>query len=293
MTLAIVTAKTKRLWPRKPDWPYTINWDSPQAQGLVLCWSGDPAGSRTTMFDLVRGRNGTLTGTGGPTWNALNDPRYGQIGLSFVSASSQYVTSGLTLASVLGKSSGAFSARVVAKSTNTATRQAIGGAATSGFGLRGFVFEFSGFGQTSRSISVVGTGAGTGGYLNSGVIAADNTFYDMVVTWTGASRVLYVDGLSKNSDAVGWSDGGSTNLGRGGDNAGLYLNGEAPFMQIWNAPLPAPVVWSLYDPSTCWDLYYQLGQRSWFLPSTETPTPAAFNAAWMLNCNKLLGGGVY
>lgn len=51
--------------PFKPDWPVSVNWDSPQAQGLVGWWPGSGAGGK--LWDASGlGNHGTLTNFAAP-----------------------------------------------------------------------------------------------------------------------------------------------------------------------------------------------------------------------------------
>src|SRR4051812_25206214 len=62
--IGIVTSKTRQLYTRPPDGPFTINWGSKQAIGLVNWWPlNDRAKESNLSKEMLRGQHLTYGGT--------------------------------------------------------------------------------------------------------------------------------------------------------------------------------------------------------------------------------------
>lgn len=68
----------------RPAWPYSINFDSPQAQGLVFWWPGRLNDTPTRCLDLING-DGTVTGSPTFSIDPIFGPNYTHTGTSLQS----------------------------------------------------------------------------------------------------------------------------------------------------------------------------------------------------------------
>jgi Concanavalin A-like lectin/glucanases superfamily len=253
----------------RPQWPFAVNKDSLQAEGLLAWWPMHPAGGNT-LFDLVGGYHGTLTNS--PTWDS--DVLLDRI-IDFASASNNYIDCG-NIAAINNLSQFSLSAWV--KHITTSTPQVLM-AQTNAF-ADGWECQFT------------NTGTGTSLDFYFGDIASQFVTADGVVTIGSFFHLLFVfDGrLSGDANRLKVYINGdqqtlSLFVGPGGISATLpssaatftigavpsfgaffQLDGNLTDIRFYNRALSATEAAKLYDPCTRWDLYYPLRQRLYFMP---------------------------
>ena len=258
-----------------PRWPFTLNKDSPQAQGLVSWWPGiiDPGNKR--MVDLIGGRDMNMRA--GVT-RALNDfgglvPDY--LGSGNDSASNRNGTSDAvfefnrnqnfwisawTYASPGGATEIVVAYDLAAGGTrdlvhfrwiSAGNMEALWGDVATNLNTIDSNNTYSGFGNRLVTFSHPGPGAVCTVWVNG--TQDENTVTENADDWDCANDPdeLTFGGLQ----ATG---GNSTN-----EMAGL----------IWDVrigkgkTMTGPIVDHMYDPSTRWDLYYELGRKTYFIPA--------------------------
>lgn len=117
--------------------------------------------------------------------------------------------------------------------------------------------------------------------LTAGTVAAGVQTV-MVGTVDGTTMRLYLQGVQVGSQAAGTAYTGYTtpriilagdNIANGGQ-LGAYFAGTIYSFAIYNRALTASEVWELYEPRTRWDLYYQLGRKTYsFKPAAAGGIP--------------------
>lgn len=249
--------------PKAPRWPYCLNPNSPQSVGLVAWWPMDPA-CGTKVFDLsCRGLKYDLTNNG-PTVSKDID---GNAAFGFVSGSSQYLerTETVLTAAPLTMCCWASFANRTAVSTlmclgvNTAN---------------GNYFELDMAGPLIGNPIRAGTGSGTSTYVSSNVNGptSDNTWHHCAGVFAAAnSRTAYFNATAGTTNTTSRTPAGlnRTEIGRLLFESGSitnYLNGRLRDARVYDAALSPAVIYAMYDPATRYDLFYQLGRTSYFLP---------------------------
>lgn len=280
MTLGIVTSRTVRSYSRRPSWPYVLNPDSPQADGLQLWCPGDPAGGGR-MYDLKKGNHGQFQNSypsaNSPTWTGTGD--------------------GSNALCVKG---------------NTATTNYVN------FGQMGFANPSSTFAWIQPASVSIGdtrywapnTGATAGAIrqvnatfeaLNTAGSAWNTVVTGLTTDWQHTGVIFTAAGscTGYRNGAVGTTVASTTPLmwqsqswtfGANYAGFGAYFGCSFYDLRVYNIEVPQNVIEQMWDGNTRWDLYYQPGLRSWLLPSTTVAT-GRFNAAWSAG-NKLIGGGI-
>lgn len=248
-----------------PPGPFTINRDSPQADGLVL-WmphgGGDPGTSR--HVDRVRGLTFTKGGT--PTWVLDGERGWSML---FDDASSEYLETGHGVPTGLPLT---ISARFYTDRNNA--NQVIAGLADASLAngwhalwvrdntkLQCFTFDTGDaqrFAESSAAVTINACEYGCGVWAASNdrrvyLNEAKNTD-----TADGAGRTLNVTSIARISDS----------------SPGYYFSGSVYDLRIYNRALTDAEVWQIYDPATRWELYKPT-RRLWQAVTAAPPPTAA------------------
>lgn len=248
MSIAIITSRTRRQHGRKPSWPYSINRGSPQAQGLAYWWPGDPAGGKT-LFELVRGSDGTLTN--GPAW--VPGPEGGMV--IDGDATDDYIVFPQT--GFANPSSVFWWFRP--DDTSAGDRRAVGVAAGS---VGGFIR------QNGTVLQALDTGGGTWTTIVSGIEVG---WQHVGAVYLGSGSCTGYRNGNPGSTAGSttptiWQSQpwtyGAAYLGAYGSYFGACIHD----LRIYRTEVPASTIAAMYDPATRWDLYYQPGRRAFSLP---------------------------
>ncbi len=238
---------------KRPMWPFTINIDSPQADGLVGWWPFVPLGG-STLYDLSRHlNNGAMTSMVADPWQAneslgghglnfdgvndyVNVPDNGALNLTGDYSTSIWVNT--------NSANDAFAA-MYAKTTNGSTLS------------HSLQFDSAG---TDLHV-FIGTGAIE---LVTGIVRTDiaSAWHNIAVTRSGTSMKFYLDGLETGSLTEATNPGaGAGDLHIGEDrDLGQPHTGQISDLRFYNRGLSASEVYALFCSSTRWDLYYPLRQ---------------------------------
>jgi hypothetical protein len=248
----------RALGSEAPAWPFELNRDSPQAQGLVGWWPlAEGAGpTARDLSDGPIGRNdGTLVGT--PTRG--NDGGTGLAGLDLTDNS----TDGVRLTSSgsifpAAPSELTWVARV--RPTNLVGTQTI---IEQKDGLLQVVLRSEGtslvwyFRDLSlgwRSVSI--------GCLSTG------TFYTACGRWSGGAIDIVLNGAVSSSQSASNRDTGiNVGMHLGRNSSGGSWAGFAGDFRLYDRYLPTPVCRGMHDPETRWDLYWEPDRVLYFLPA--------------------------
>lgn len=268
---SIVTSRTRRQYGRKPSWPYSVNWGSPQAQGLKLWCPGGPEGSNT-LFDLVNGRNGTLTN--GPTWSPTLDEA-GCLAVKGNDASSTYIA----LPQMGFANPSSTFAWIKPDDTSAGDRRfwAPNAGATAGAVRQS--------GTTLESLNTAGSSWNT---ILSGLTAAWQHLGVMFLA--SGSAIGYRNGNAGSTVAsttpLMWQSQAWT-FGANYAGFGTYIGACIHDLRVYNVEVPDSTIRAMYDPSTRWDLYYQPGMRAYFLPAAVSGGP------WPWHMDNGMSGGLW
>lgn len=243
----------------KPVWPYVLNVDSDQAEGLVNWWPGDPSGNE--MFDLSGRANNLLFNNGAKL-------SYGQDrgqSLSVASASSQFAES--SVVSVVGMP------LTLCGWVNPATlgnnRQMMGiYTAGQNAGRFTIIINLSGNIQTVQVDNSVASSSASGGAITAGI------WWHILAIWRSTtSREAWINGVQVGTDAtsLGATSGmNRTSLGRGRSDTPNYTNGLLEDCRVYNRALNPAEIWDIFEPQTRWELRYQPGKSRYFVGGAVT-----------------------
>lgn len=247
--LGIITSRTRRQYGRKPSWPYSVNWGSPQAQGLKLWCPGAPEGGNT-LFDLVSGRNGTLTS--GPTWATSPEDSClvikGNASSSYIAFTQMgFANPSSTFAWIKPDDTSAGDRRLWAPN-----------AGSTGGAIR----------QNGTTLEALNTAGSAWNAIVSGVTTAWQHLG--AVYLASGSMTGYRNGNAGSTVAsttpTMWQSQAWT-FGANYSGFGTYFGACLHDLRVYNVEVAASTIRAMYDPSTKWDLYYQAGRRSVFLPA--------------------------
>ena len=214
--------------------------------GLVGYWTMD---GKNTNWTTGQETDSSGNGNTGQFINmsTTTSPVLGKIGqaISF-NGSTQYST----FAGINGFGSfvagGKFTVSLWAKTNIAATRQVIMGDWDSGGNNESFSVEFGGYGQPSTHITT-NFRTGYANFLDSNYTYSVGKWNYITVTYDGAHRSIYINGVLANSDTISGQSGGvKLALGRAGAYDGLYLNGSVDDVRIYNRALSVGEIQKLY-----------------------------------------------
>lgn len=269
----------------RPSGPIGINWDSPQAVGLLAWWPmmGDLTNYfNHGRFNLTADPSPAIVGAGQPINGAAM-----QFNGSAVYTSERVLTStGFPFSYTcwgLSNVSGAGPRESCAVGTSIYT---------SAF-LRAWYNLSWGSNSGSSQISVLSKDGGGTSYARATVDFTVGRWHHAVGVWAANnSRRVYMDGANSavNTDVRNFDS--SVNRQSIG---GVYHNTttiEQPFdgritdVRIYGKALTAAEVRAIYDPETRWDLYWQPSRQTIF------DIAASFQAAWARGANSIIQPGL-
>jgi len=129
--------------------------------------------------------------------------------------------------------------------------------------------------STKAAYFIIGDGSVWGGLNYGNKILSVNTPYTLVGTSKkdGINK-LYINGVLDTSISQGtrFASAPGWKVGRWKLTAGNQYTGWAFDFRIYEKQLTDAEVWSLYDPQTRWDLYWQR-RRTFFLPVAAAGGP--------------------
>lgn len=233
---------------QRPLWPYALNRDSAQAQGLVAWW---PLAPGAEARDLAGPSSASLGA--GNTWQSDSVG----IVLDFPGNSACQIPAGSAL-NLLGDFSFAAWVRATASGQRTIYGGYDAAPPYSGRGValvNGAVWYWSGI------------------WVNSGVTINDGHWHQISLAASQSAVWFYLDGELRTT--LGASSpsayAGVRYLGLG--DGGTYFFGQLFGCAVYNRLVSSAEVSQLYDPRTRWDLYYPLRQRVFFIPDSVVARP--------------------
>ncbi len=267
----------------------------PLNAGLLNWWYSYPGvngfGSRQLM-DIagVKHKHAAINGAGSEDWLFDSGIQAAAIDLD---GTGDYLDPSIT--GLYGHTGSALTVVARVLSHVVSTRQAVLGDWDSGAANQSMAIEFGGYLQTAGNITTVLGGPSIPGgyqYLNSGVAAVNDTWYQIAVTYDGRSggsgpRAIYVDGILRASDTCAIPrDGTTTAFGRGGAWTGVDLNGRIADIRFYNRVLDAGQIAGLYRESLAG--YPNLLARA-RVPMFAVPAAAATAFPWHYYAQQMAG----
>lgn len=208
----------------KPRIP-VINWNHPITKGLVLDAEFFERGGTTNIIDVASKALGSVSGT--LSWAS---DLYGTVG-SF--SRSQYVN--FPDSTILGFTKGCSVNALVNLNNGGANNQII--SKRSAFNATGIPFEVNFDTVAGFSWRVIGNGH----ILTSNTFSQD-TWYNFLCTWDGATQAIYANGKFVTSQAAsGTITTNSVTATIGGlpGAGGEQFGGKIAFVRVWNRGLTA------------------------------------------------------
>lgn len=252
---------------QRPYWPFAVNRDSSQAEGLVNWWPAQPWGG-ADVYDLIGANQGSWQGS--PVW--FDDPLIGPA-LSFDGAST-YVSSGCVLNTAapftisfwafLISYSQQFPAPLQFQTDQTSAFETVWSAQAGYNGVN--------FGSDANFLQALGSTPGS---------SLVGNWLHQAITYNGAGRstlanyALYLNGVAETLSAGG-AYAATTNATRFGfaSLGTTYFNGYLSDIRVYIRAFSADEIAALYQPRTRWELYYPLRQRVWSFGSSSSTPPA-------------------
>lgn len=235
----------------RPQWPYTINRDSPQAQGLEHFW---PIRDESLgLIDLAGGNQVYLNSTAGTaTKSTLRfDEIHGPMTLFYDQVYNVIYTS-LPTGQVI--TDGAVALWVE-------WRAGISSVLPFWYGANAVSLNHFGFyGDCYCSILREDRPQ-----ILLPFPLVDRQIYSLVINKKGSDWRLWVNGRTNGNVPVSTSI--TINRATLGTPVAAATNACAEF-RIYNRALTDSEIWQLYDPRTRWDLYYPLNRRTFFIPAS-------------------------
>ena len=258
---------------RPIDQPFTINYDSPQAAGLVALW---------TCFNQ-RGVPGLRDSIGEYDMAAVNTPpivndfEMGPV-VSFLAANTEYLEIDLPVVTATPLTIACWF-----YSTSVAIAQALVQICELGQPDELYALTARGDAGGDPVTLVRIAGAGPNFCDTTTSYVADKWQHAAAVCWDDSACDVYLDGGGKGSVGVARAPGAwdRTSIARAGDSTpGSYMSGRIAEARIYDRPLTEMEVWQLYAPETRWELYspvaWFIGGRAPDLARIPRP-PAAYN----------------
>lgn len=242
-------------FPNKPAWPYVLNAGCDQAMGLVGWWPGDPSRGSVLYDQSGRKTHAAIAGTG-PFWGAGNGG--GRSALACDGTDNRATFTNPTLLKGLTKFS-------VFAWINWSG----GGSSYGGLYSDGTSGDFY-FRPGTKQIDFY-----YGGDHMGGTVFVSGKWYQVGFTYDGATLIGYVNGVQDFSGAVASvALCGANTVGIGGSaNANEWFNGLQEDTRVYNRPLSPTQVHKLWEPSSRWELRFQVGRARYFRQSPAGGAP--------------------
>lgn len=244
---------------RRPPWPYGINWDSEQSVGLMGWWSLDdffPFNRAATGPTYVMTPDGT---TGLPVFRQQAAPF--SAGWFFTAANGHLMgavspvgTTPLSLTSWCNPAAIGSSLAMISPSTLVTARYQINVNNTGGINA-----------SAVNAGGTVGTATSTAAFAAANTwglgIGVFHTTTDRRATFNGAFEGTNTDSISPATSTV-------VNIGArfSASSPGLFFNGLIGDTRIYNRALRSDEQLAMFNPDTRWELYWQPGAVSYFIP---------------------------
>lgn len=238
-----------------PRWPFTINWDNPDTHGLVRAW---PLVWGPGFTDLVARK--ALSVNGGVTPKEMfgkhRVPQFdGSTGFLRINEAA-VLAAPLTLSCWFNDDLDTSGDCLISLEPNS----------NSGIGFRLLAYgNIAGDKVTAEVAVPTSSRAPSADSFVAGVTA-----HGGAVFLSTTSRTGYKNGVGGTPETTSRSPAGIGRTLIGAQNANSLTNptqGRIAFVEIYNVAKSADEMRRMFDPAFRWNRYYELGRRSWFLPS--------------------------
>lgn len=251
---------------QRPFWPFAVNRDSPQAEGLTHWWpmgvtqtirnfgslqsipDATPGSTLIEVPTLDHGQAWSFDGSVNGTWSIPYDAN--------------------TDAVLIGNSS----VFIWVNYRSNASLQRLCGFIDNNLGLLYWILID--YPNTGGFALYYGSGSDVQSIQTPGLGLDDGNWHLVGGTLGGTTLTAYADGLPAGSRTIvtiagqglsGWFMGSSA----ASSPSSQRYRGLVSDARIWNRTLSVAEAAELYDPRTRWDLYYPLRQRVWSLPPSR------------------------
>lgn len=241
----------------RPEWPFRMNLDSPQAIGLVSWWPMVPSSSLLAIDSRF---NPMLAPTNGATFS--RDPIMGWVA-DLSGGTTQHFTSPTVPSVVTAPMTMVGWFNVV----NTTTIHQLFQIAS---GTNRFALEMRG-NEGGNPVGALTLDVGGFGIATSTTGYSVNTWHHVCAVFVSTvSRFAYLDAGGRGSNTTSRNPVSLVNTNIGAASNGLH--GLAADIRLYDYPLSDRGVERLYDPQTRWDLYEEeRPRRTYLLPVIDTP----------------------
>lgn len=253
-----------------PRWPFTLNWESAQSRGIVLVAPflhglppQDLAKSRVFAWSSTEPSSAAPVCLQGRPIDALAIDGNGS---GYVATSDNYGLPGVNTLTIEWWMSEDANYLAADGSRYVASTRTAGNAGWS-------------VGKISAAAGPPGN-ATTPYFVIQAVAGYNPATYDIparkwthvCVTLQGTSLTMYVDGVSVHTATTGsMTTGGSMFLLGQGDAGGSPWTNNIHSLIVRNIALTPGEVNARANPSSTFDLYYEMGRKTWFLPTAAAP----------------------
>jgi len=271
---AIITPRSPVVRPR---WPFTVNRDSPQAEGLEAWYAMSPSGGEDA-HDLIDGNTNTSTYASAfspPNWIGTDfGPVVDMLGRNteFFDATSNFTaTDGVSKMTAVGWALQAASPNAYAQilhhfsATNTEWHLGAGGAAR---------------GDEDDMFCRVGTGQGWG----TGDVIVTDTWNHYAMVFDGdlsgdSNRLkVYFNGVQQTLTFTGGvpatvpTIATPLSIGVEASVPARTWKGSIADARIYTKALSPQVIYQMWSPSARWQLYYEIGRVYYSFPLAAAPS---------------------
>lgn len=264
---------TKHSAQRLP-WPFTLNADNQQANGLSCWWSGSPSSGKQ-LYEWIYGQHGTLSGD--TSWRSGFDSEVGTV-LSF-DGTGDYVE--VADSDVVDVDAGDFSFSMWVRLNTVSASQALVAkkrlhiAADVGWGF--YVYN------DSRAYVAVSNGTQAELMIvDAGVFQTGKWTHFAVTFDRDGNATGYVDGVQQNSGSIASAAGSLSNsvnlrFGINGADTQFPYNGCMVDLRLYKRLLHPDEIYDMWHPSTRWQLFYRASAQRFFFGNLAGGT--AFNVS--------------
>lgn len=278
---------TKRSRLRPKSWPFAMNRDSWQSEGLLAWWAMGYQGLAEEM-DLAGNYDLANTGTTIESESGIVYTR------TFVAAESDYLQMDRAPVTAVPLSMSA-----LFKSDSTTLNQCLCVVGNSGSAVNRnqFLLYLNGAGASDLVVARTAAGAALSEASTSVGYTAGVLQHAGAVFAAANDRRVYLNGGSKGTNGTSRTPSGVNRTTVGGINqstSDLFMSGHIADVRIYGYALTDQQMSELADPQTRWDLYYPIGRKTWSFPSHTAGASGAIsgtNSFGFTNTGSLSGAG--
>lgn len=255
--MPIVTSKTRAIIGRAPRWPYTVNWDSPQAQGLLILWPGDP--NAPWDINLAGGKPAVIDGSLSKVVRESGER------FMFVETVVDFL--GTDYPDIDGQNNSVFVRCIHDGPISSLDSRLLN--STSGLSSNTLQLDwnYAGSGLTNQPRMFNFSGAMT---VTGGNIAIPGIEYSQAAAFQDDDGELWFDGVSIGTDTSSGLFGTWDRFRIGGANKFADdWNGSIWDVRLYQGRIDSTIPELAQDPATKWDVYHELGRTKHYLPAAS------------------------